>query len=80
MTRSTPLTQAGAGKRKARATAGAGPKPVSMTFRVFEDNGGGYHWTVDLVARRDTRGVRDDLDAERWFDEGGSLGSEAVRR
>jgi uncharacterized protein YegP (UPF0339 family) len=98
-----------------------------MKFLIFEDNGGGYHWTivagsgeilvqsasfasyedakqaarivhagaasaslehvagdtppVDLVARRDTpRVVRDDLDAERWLDEGGSFSSEAVTR
>jgi uncharacterized protein YegP (UPF0339 family) len=31
----------------------------------------------DPVARRDTRVVRDDLDAERWLDEGGSPASEA---
>jgi uncharacterized protein YegP (UPF0339 family) len=22
------------------------PRPASMTFLVFEDNGGGYHWTI----------------------------------
>jgi uncharacterized protein YegP (UPF0339 family) len=33
---------------------------------------------VDLAARRD--GPRDDLDAERWLDEGGSFSSEAVTR
>jgi uncharacterized protein YegP (UPF0339 family) len=97
-----------------------------MKFLVFEDNGGGYHWTilassdetlvrsasfatyedakqaacvvhagaasasfepvggdappVDLAARRATAVVRDDLDAERWLDEGGSFSSEAVTR
>lgn len=35
---------------------------------------------VDLAARRDARRVRDDLDAERWLDEGGSFSSEAVTR
>jgi uncharacterized protein YegP (UPF0339 family) len=35
---------------------------------------------VDLVARRDERMARDDLDAERWLDEGGSFSSEAVTR
>jgi uncharacterized protein YegP (UPF0339 family) len=35
---------------------------------------------VDLAARRDTRVVRDELDAERWLDEGGSFSSEAVTR
>jgi uncharacterized protein YegP (UPF0339 family) len=97
-----------------------------MSFLVFEDNGGGYHWTivadsgetlvqsasfgsyeeakqaarivrggassapfedragdtppVDLVARRDAAMARDNLDAERWLDEGGSFSSEAVTR
>jgi uncharacterized protein YegP (UPF0339 family) len=119
MTRSTPLTQAGAAKPKARATARTLAKPATMKFLVYEDNGGGYHWTivtaggeplvqsasfasyeeakqaarivhrgasqasfedrsadappVDLAARRDTRGVRDELDTECWLDEGGSF-------
>jgi uncharacterized protein YegP (UPF0339 family) len=97
-----------------------------MKFLVYEDNGGGYHWTivaasgeplvqsasfasyedakqaarivhagaasasfehlaadappVDLAARRKSGVVRDDLDAERWLDEGGSFSSEAVTR
>jgi uncharacterized protein YegP (UPF0339 family) len=126
MTRSTPLTQTGTAKRKARATARAPSKPAAMKFLVDEDNGGGYHWTivaasgeplvqsasfasyeeakqaarivhrgasqawfedrsvdtppVELAARRDTRVVRDELDAERWLDEGGSFSSEAVTR
>jgi uncharacterized protein YegP (UPF0339 family) len=33
---------------------------------------------VDLVARRDA--TRDDSDAERWLDEGGSFSSEAVAK
>jgi uncharacterized protein YegP (UPF0339 family) len=88
-----------------------------MTFRVFEDNGGRYRWTIvaaggeslvqsasfasyedarqaarvvhagaasasfeHLAAPRQSGVVRDDLDAERWLDEGGSFSSEAVRR
>ncbi len=97
-----------------------------MKFLVFEDNAGGYHWTIvaqsgetlvqsssfasyeqakqagrvvhggaasaafeplagdtpsaELVAGNTTRTARDDLDAERWLDEGGSFGSEAVTR
>lgn len=35
---------------------------------------------VDLAARRETRASRDDLDAERWLDEGGSFSSEAMTR
>jgi uncharacterized protein YegP (UPF0339 family) len=96
-----------------------------MKFVIFEDNAGGYHWTivaksgktlvqsarfasrqeatqaarivyggaasasleplagdapaVDLAAGRPMRVVGDDLDAERWLDEGGSFSSEAVR-
>ena len=97
-----------------------------MEFRVFEDNGGGYHWRildgtgeslaqsrsfesyddaeraahharggagsarlqrwaakarpVDLAARRKAAVARDDADAERWLDEGGSFSSEAVAK
>jgi uncharacterized protein YegP (UPF0339 family) len=46
MTRSTQPTQARTARRKARATARARPKPASVRFLVFEDNGGGYHWTI----------------------------------
>lgn len=126
MTRSAQATQANTAKRKARTAASALREPASMKFLVFEDNGGGYHWTivaasgetlvrsasfasykdakqaarivhagaaaallehragdtppVDLVARRDTRVARDELDAHRWLDEGGSFSSEAVTR
>jgi uncharacterized protein YegP (UPF0339 family) len=97
-----------------------------MKFLVFEDNAGGYHWTlgtasgetlvqsasfasyeqaqqaarivrggaatasleplagdlppVELVAGRTMGTARDDLDAERWLDEGGSFSSKAMRR
>jgi uncharacterized protein YegP (UPF0339 family) len=97
-----------------------------MKFLVFEDNGGGHHWTIvaangeplvqsasfasyedakqaarvvhagagsasfehlagdtaprGLAARRHTPVMRDELDAERWLDEGGSFSSEAVTR
>jgi uncharacterized protein YegP (UPF0339 family) len=126
MTRSTQLTQAVDAVRETRAAANAVPEPASMKFLVFEDNGGGYHWTivagsgerlvqsasyashedarqaahvvhagaasasfehlagdtspVDLLACREERVARDDLDAERSLDEGGSLSSEAVTR
>jgi hypothetical protein len=33
---------------------------------------------VDLAARRETSLVRDELDAERWLDEGGSFSSDTV--
>jgi uncharacterized protein YegP (UPF0339 family) len=126
MTRSTQLLMQAVSATKRRAGAGARPEPASMSFLVFEDNAGGYRWTivaasgetlaqssrfasyeeaeraarivrsgagsapfedragdspvVDLVARRDAATVRDDLDAERWLDEGGSFSSEAVTR
>ena len=122
MTRSGALTPPLAANRKARRTR---PDPAAMKFLVFEDNSGGYHWTLiarsgetlvqsssfasyeeakqaarvvhasagsarfeplagDVpateLAERTTRAVRDDLDAERWLDEGGSFSSEAVTR
>jgi uncharacterized protein YegP (UPF0339 family) len=46
MTRSTQVTQATTAKRKTRAAVSALPEPASMKFLVFEDNGGGYHWTI----------------------------------
>jgi uncharacterized protein YegP (UPF0339 family) len=126
MTRPAKATHAIVGNGTARAAARALPKPTAMKFVVFEDNGGGYHWTivtasgetlvqsasfasyeeakqaarvvhagaasasleplagdippVELVAGRTARAVRDDLDAERWLDEGGSFTKEAARR
>ena len=35
---------------------------------------------IDFMARRDAAVARDDSDAERWLDEGGSFSSEAVSR
>jgi hypothetical protein len=35
---------------------------------------------LELAGRSGTAMVRDDLDAERWLDEGGSFSSEAVTR
>jgi uncharacterized protein YegP (UPF0339 family) len=46
MTRSAQLTQALDAVREARAAANAVPEPAPMKFLVFEDNGGGYHWTI----------------------------------
>ena len=97
-----------------------------MRFVAFDDDGGGYYWTIvtrsgetlmqsasfasyedakraaqvvhagaasaafedrapgappiTISARRNAEIARDRLDAERWVDEGGSLGSEAVTR
>jgi uncharacterized protein YegP (UPF0339 family) len=126
MTRRAKATRAVAQNGSARAAARALREPAAMKFVLFEDNAGGYHWTivaasgetlvqsasfasheeakqaarvvhggaatasleplagdippVELVAGRTTRTARDDLDAERWLDEGGSLSSKAVRR
>ena len=44
---------------------------------LFERPGDGAP-PVDLIARRDA--ARDDSDAERWLDEGGSFSSEAVAK
>jgi uncharacterized protein YegP (UPF0339 family) len=35
---------------------------------------------VDIVDRRDEPAARDDTDAERWLDEGGSFSNKAARR
>jgi len=111
-----------------RATRGAlvASETVTMQFRIFESNGGDYHWTLvdrnggnlarspslashqdaedaarvvlagagsarlerrvstdsplDTVAHRDEAAARDDTDAERWLDEGGSFSRKAARR
>jgi uncharacterized protein YegP (UPF0339 family) len=47
----------------------------AATSARFERHGIGAS-PVDLIARRDA--ARDDADAERWLDEGGSFSSEAV--
>ena len=126
MTRYAQLIQAVDAVRAARAPTSAPPEPELMRFVVFEDNGGGYQWTIvassgetlaqsasfasyedakaaahavhaavgstsfeecpsdtppaDLATHRDKRRVRDDLDADRWLDEGGSFSSEAVAK
>jgi uncharacterized protein YegP (UPF0339 family) len=47
MTRSQQVTQAAGTIREARAAADAAfERRTSMTFRVFEDNGGGFHWKI----------------------------------
>ncbi len=45
MTRAAQVTQAVSAMRKARAARSA-PEPESMTFHIYEDNGGGYHWRI----------------------------------
>jgi uncharacterized protein YegP (UPF0339 family) len=46
MTRSRQVTQTVSAMRKARAAPSALPKPAAMEFFIYEDNGGGYHWTI----------------------------------
>jgi uncharacterized protein YegP (UPF0339 family) len=46
MIRAAQVTQAVSAMRKARATSSFLPEPASMTFLIYEDNGGGYHWTI----------------------------------
>jgi uncharacterized protein YegP (UPF0339 family) len=46
MTRAAQITQAGRAMRKARAAPSSSSEPASMTFLVFEDNGGAYHWAI----------------------------------
>jgi uncharacterized protein YegP (UPF0339 family) len=54
MTRAAQVTQAVSATRKeavsatrkARAAPSSLPETASMTFLIFEDNGGAYHWTI----------------------------------
>jgi uncharacterized protein YegP (UPF0339 family) len=46
MTRSTRVAHAVTALREARAADSALSKAATMTFRAFEDNGGGYHWAI----------------------------------
>jgi uncharacterized protein YegP (UPF0339 family) len=46
MTRSGALIPPVSANGKVRRTPRARPEPVAMKFLVFEDNSGGYHWTI----------------------------------
>ncbi len=46
MTRAAQVTQAVSAMRKSRAAPSSLSEPPSMAFLVYEDNGGGYHWTI----------------------------------
>ena len=46
MTRATQVTQAVSAMRKARAAPSSSPEPESLTFLIYEDNVGGYHWRI----------------------------------
>jgi uncharacterized protein YegP (UPF0339 family) len=46
MTRSERVAHAVTALREARAADSALSEPAPMTFLVFEDNGGSYHWTI----------------------------------
>ena len=50
MTRATQVRQTVSAMRKARAAPSSSPEPESMTFLVYEDNVGGYHWRIDTDA------------------------------
>ncbi len=45
MTRAAKATQA-ASAIAAQATTSPSPDPASMAFGIYQDNGGGYHWTI----------------------------------
>jgi uncharacterized protein YegP (UPF0339 family) len=46
MTRAAQVTQAVSAMRRARAAPSSWPEPASLTFLIYADNGGGYHWTI----------------------------------
>jgi uncharacterized protein YegP (UPF0339 family) len=46
MTRATQVTRAMSAMRKARAAPSSSPEPESMTFLIYKDNVGGYHWRI----------------------------------
>ena len=46
MTRVQQVEHAVTALREARETASSLSEPASMTFRIHEDNGGSYHWTL----------------------------------
>jgi uncharacterized protein YegP (UPF0339 family) len=46
MTRSAQVAHAVTAMRKAREATIALSEPATIRFPVFEDNGGGYHWTI----------------------------------
>ncbi|HET7379176.1 MAG TPA: hypothetical protein VFJ24_03950 [Gaiellales bacterium] len=46
MTRAAQVTQAVSAMRKARVAPNSSPEPASLTFLIYEDNAGGYHWTI----------------------------------
>jgi uncharacterized protein YegP (UPF0339 family) len=46
MTRAAQVAHAVTALREAREADSELSKVTSMTFRVFEDNGGRYHWTI----------------------------------
>jgi uncharacterized protein YegP (UPF0339 family) len=46
MTRAAQITQAASTMRKAPAAPSPLPERASMAFVIYEDNGGGYHWTI----------------------------------
>jgi hypothetical protein len=79
-TSSDPLVQSASFASCEGAKQVAGIVPSSRSgAALFEDRAGDTP-PLELAARRETPTVRDDLDSERWLDEGGSFSSEAVTR
>src|SRR5579871_4602552 len=46
MTRATQVKQPVSAMRKARVATTSTPEPASLTFLIYEDNVGGYHWRI----------------------------------
>jgi hypothetical protein len=52
----------------------------SLSEQVSYDQPNPADNRADLVFRREAASVRDDLDADRWSDDGGNVTSEAVAK
>jgi uncharacterized protein YegP (UPF0339 family) len=78
-TSSDPLVQSASFASYEGAKQAAGIVPSRSGAAPFEDRADDTP-PLELAARRETPTVRDDLDSERWLDEGGSFSSEAVTR
>ncbi len=74
------------GDSLAHSTRYATHEEAAHAVRIVRDGAGTAQFSdaaapdlpVDLLARRDAALARDDSDAERWLDEGGSFNSAAV--
>jgi uncharacterized protein YegP (UPF0339 family) len=76
------------GESLAQSVSFATYDDAQQAARIVRDGAGsarferraGSDRPVDLVARREAAIARDDSDAERWLDEGGSFSSERVAK